>query len=331
MALSNSQYQEIMRDYQTQQLKNKHEQDARVSEIYEILPAVKELDQAVSSRAVQRAKELLNGDQKALERLREEIRDLREQKTILLASRGYPADYMEMKYRCPDCRDTGYVDGKKCHCFRQAQMKLLYAQSNIEEVVKRENFDTFSYRYFDDKTLIPGVGETEEQHMKEVVRMCRQYITRFGEEKGNILFTGTTGVGKTFLTNCIAKELMDQYYSVIYLSANDLFDVFSKNKFSRQEDEEMKDMYEYILDCDLLIIDDLGTELNNTFTSSQLFYCINERLIRRKGTIISTNLSLNMLQDLYTDRVASRIMSSYKLIPLYGGDIRIKKRRIGLD
>ena len=101
MALSNSQYQEIMRDYQAQQLKNKHEQDARVSEIYEILPAVKELDQAVSSRAVQRAKELLNGDQKALERLREEIRDLREQKTILLASRGYPADYMEMKYRCP--------------------------------------------------------------------------------------------------------------------------------------------------------------------------------------------------------------------------------------
>src|SRR5699024_230336 len=119
MALSNSQYQEIMRDYQAQQLKNKHEQDARVSEIYEILPAVKELDQAVSSRAVQRAKELLNGDQKALERLREEIRDLREQKTILLASRGYPADYMEMKYRCPDCRDTGYTeDGKKCHCFR---------------------------------------------------------------------------------------------------------------------------------------------------------------------------------------------------------------------
>ena len=331
MGLSNSQYDSIIREYQKQQLQDKHEQDQRVAMVYEKLPAIRELDELISTAAVRSARRLLDGDRNALARLREELADEREQKAILLKAGGFPEDFMEMHYRCPDCRDTGYVDGKKCHCFRQAQMKLLYAQSNIEEVVKRENFDTFSYRYFDDKTLIPGVGETEEQHMKEVVRMCRQYIARFGEEKGNILFTGTTGVGKTFLTNCIAKELMDQYYSVIYLSANDLFDVFSKNKFSRQEDEEMKDMYEYILDCDLLIIDDLGTELNNTFTSSQLFYCINERLIRRKGTIISTNLSLNMLQDLYTDRVASRIMSSYKLIPLYGGDIRIKKRRIGLD
>ena len=331
MALSNSQYDAIMREYGRRQIENQHALEARKAEVYQRLPQVRRLEAEMAERSVACARRLLDGDAQALDRLRRDLSELKEQKACLIRQAGYPDDYLELHYRCPDCRDTGLVDGRKCHCFLQAQMKLLYAQSNIEEVVKRENFDTFSYRYFDDKTLIPGVGETEEQHMKEVVRMCRQYIARFGEEKGNILFTGTTGVGKTFLTNCIAKELMDQYYSVIYLSANDLFDVFSKNKFSRQEDEEMKDMYEYILDCDLLIIDDLGTELNNTFTSSQLFYCINERLIRRKGTIISTNLSLNMLQDLYTDRVASRIMSSYKLIPLYGGDIRIKKRRIGLD
>lgn len=331
MGLSNSQYDSIIREYQKQQLKNKHEQDQRVAAVYEKIPVIKELDELISTSAVRSARQLLDGDKGALKRLREELADVREQKALLLKAGGFPEDFMEMHYRCPDCRDTGYVDGKKCHCFRQAQMKLLYAQSNIEEVVKRENFQTFSYEYFDDSVEIPGVGETEAQHMREVVRMCRQYIQDFEKEKGNILFTGTTGVGKTFLTNCIAKELMDMYYSVIYLSANDLFDVFSKNKFSREEDEEMRDMYGYILDCDLLIIDDLGTELNNTFTSSQLFYCINERLIRKRGTIISTNLSPNMLQDLYTDRVASRIMSSYRLIPLYGGDIRIKKRRNGLD
>lgn len=329
MGLSNSQYDSIIREYQKQQLLDKHEQDERTARVYEKIPVIKELDDFISTAAVRSARKLLDGDKGALHELRAELADLKEQKALLLKANGFSADYMEMHYRCPDCKDTGYVDGKKCHCFRQAQMKLLYAQSNIEEIVKRENFDTFSYKYFDDTVPLPGMGETEAEHMREVVKLCRQYIDEFKENKGNILFTGTTGVGKTFLTNCIARELMEGYYSVIYLSANDLFDVFSRTKFSRQEDDEMKDMYEYILDCDLLIIDDLGTELNNSFTSSQLFYCINERLLRKKGTIISTNLSLNMLQDLYTDRVASRIMSNYRMIPLYGEDIRIKKRRNG--
>ncbi|MEY8337608.1 ATP-binding protein [Lachnospiraceae bacterium 62-35] len=331
MALSNSQYDSIIRDYQKQQLQNKHQQDERVACVYKKIPVIRELDDSISTAAVKWARRLLDGDQGALKVMREELADLREQKELLLKANGFPSDYMEMRYRCPDCKDTGYRDGTKCHCFRQAQMKLLYAQSNIEEIVSRENFDTFSYRYFDDTARILETGETEAEHMREVVKLCCQFIDGFKDEKGNILFTGTTGVGKTFLTNCIARELMEQYYSVIYLSANDLFDVFSKNKFSYQDEDGIRDIYDYILDCDLLIIDDLGTELNNSFTSSQLFYCINERLIRKKGTIISTNLSLNMLQDLYTDRVASRIMSNYRMIPLYGEDIRIKKRRNRLD
>lgn len=325
MALSNSQYQEIMRDYQAQQLRNKHAQDERVQEIYREIPAVRELDQEVSSRAVLRAKELLHGDQEALTRLREEIADLREQKTILLSSRGYPADYMDMRYRCTDCRDTGYTqEGKKCHCFLRRQIRLLYAQSNMENVLQKENFITFSEQYFDDTEIEPAIGTTVAQYMKQVRRWCMDFVEQFDEKGGNLLFTGTTGRGKTFLTNCIAKELIDRYHSVIYLSAHDLFEVFSKYRFDHQTEEEMKDMYRFILDCDLLIIDDLGTELNNSFTSSQLFFCINQRLLAQKSTIISTNLSLDRLRDEYTDRVASRIMSSYTVIPLYGGDIRLK-------
>lgn len=117
---------------------------------------------------------------------------------------------------------------------------------------------------------------------------------------------------------------MDTYHSVIYFSASDLFEVFSRNKFDYDQAEEMKDTYRYILDCDLLIIDDLGTELNNSFTSSQLFYCINERMNMNRSTIISTNLSLTQLRDSYTDRVTSRIMR-YRIIPLYGRDIRLLK------
>ena len=325
MALSNSQYQAIMREYQAQQIKNKHEQDDRIREVYERIPAIKELEQAIGSRALYRARELLNGDQEALGRLREETLDLREQKALLLTTAGFPADYMDMRYRCPDCQDTGYTkEGKKCHCFRKAQIGLLYAQSNLDRVLQRENFQTFSYRYFDDQKIEPAVGTTVAGYMEQVEHWCREFVDRFDEKGGNLLFTGTTGRGKTFLTHCIAKELIDSYHSVIYLSAHDLFEVFSKHRFDYQEEEEMKDTYQFILDCDLLIIDDLGTELNNSFTSSQLFFCINQRLQSGRSTIISTNLSLDRLRDEYTDRVASRVMSSYTVIPLYGEDIRLK-------
>lgn len=330
MALSNSQYNAIMRTYQSQQFADKHEQDDRVAEVFKKIPAMKELDDAISSQAVASARKLLDGNKEAPARLREQIADLREQKEVLLKAYGFPADYLELRYRCPDCQDTGYSYGKKCHCFRQAEIRLLYAQSNIDNIVTEENFNTFSYSYFNRDKVIPELGKTVYEYMKQVVDVCKGYVESFGGAD-NLLFIGDTGVGKTFLTNCIARELIDRYYSVIYLSANDLFQVFSKYKFEYQADNEMKDMYQYILTCDLLIIDDLGTELNNSFTSSQLFYCINERLLSNRSTIISTNLSVNMLRDTYSERVTSRIMSRYTAIPLYGADIRIQKRKRPAD
>lgn len=326
MALSNSQYNAIMRVYNQRQLRNRHDQDERVRKVYEMIPQIQELEREISSRAVQSARRLLDGDENAREGLKQQIEDLREQKEILLLSHGLPKDYMEPHYTCSDCQDTGYIGGRKCHCFKKEEIKLLYAQSNIDKIIETENFDTFSFEYFDNQEIVPELQMTVADYMKQVLVWCREFADNYKSEGGNLIFTGSTGVGKTFLTNCIARELINQFQSVIYLSANDLFDVFSKNKFSYEPEEEMRDMYQYILDCDLLIIDDLGTELNNTFVSSQLFYCINERLLRKKGTIISTNLSVTMLRDTYSDRVSSRIMSQYTIIPLYGDDIRTKKR-----
>ena len=325
MALSNSQYDAIMREYGKQQIENRHLQEERRAQVYKAGPAVRELEAEIAGRSVACARKLLEGDQSALDKLRADLQDLKEQKALLIRAAGFPDDYLEPHYRCPDCCDTGYVDGKKCHCFLQAQMKLLYAQSNLETVLDRENFSNLSFSYYDDSELIPQIGMTNARYMRQVVGWCSDFVQDFGKKHDNLLFTGSTGVGKTFLTNCIARELMDKYYSVIYLSASDLFEVFSRNKFDYQPEDDMKDMYRYILDCDLLIIDDLGTELNNSFTSSQLFYCINERMNMKRSTIISTNLSLAMLRDSYTDRVTSRIMSGYTIIPLYGGDIRLLK------
>ena len=325
MALSNSQYDAIMREYGRQQLENQHQLEARRKEIYRVIPAVRELEAEIAGRSVAGAKRLLAGDTGALEELREELADLREQKALLIQAKGYPEDYLTLHYRCPDCEDTGWRQGHKCHCFLRAQMKLLYAQSNLDHVLDQENFSGLSYDYYDSEEIIPELGLTNADYMRRVVAGCREFTADFDRKKDNLLFTGSTGVGKTFLTNCIAKELIDTGHSVIYLSAGDLFEVFSRNKFDYDTPEDMRDTYRYILDCDLLIIDDLGTELNNSFTSSQLFYCINERMNMSRSTIISTNLSLKQLRDSYTDRVTSRIMR-YRIIPLYGRDIRVLKR-----
>ncbi len=325
MSLSNSQYQAIMRIYNERQYQDRYEQELRRQEVYEKLPQVKEWEEELSTLAAQQARLILAEDEKAAGEIRERIRQLRGRKADLLTASGYPEDYMEIRYHCPECHDTGYVNHERCRCFRREQMKLLYAQSSIEDVLKRENFSAFTFDVYDDSRVIPGLDMTVARYMHQVYDWCWEFVENFSRKKDNLLFTGGTGVGKTFLTHCIARELIDRYQSVVYLSSGDLFDIFSKNKFHYEAEEETQDMCQYILDCDLLIIDDLGTELNNSFVSSQLFYCINERLVRNKGTVISTNLSVSMLRDTYSDRVSSRIVGSYNIVPLYGDDIRMRK------
>lgn len=329
MALSNSQYNAIMRVYNQRQFLNKREQDERIREVYEKIPQVEALNDEIVASMAQAGRRKLMGDEDGADVLKKEAALLKEQKIQYLKRNGYPADYMDMKYRCPDCRDTGYADGKKCHCFRQMEIEILYDQSNIKEVLSRENFDTLSMEYYDRERIDEKSGMTVYEYMSMVIGECKAFAENFGEEKGSILFTGSTGCGKTFLSNCIARELIRRCYSVVYLTATDMFDILSESRFNSRDEEEVRDKAAYILECDLLIIDDLGTELINTFTASQLFYCINERLNRKKGTIISTNLALNRMQDEFTERVTSRIMSQYRVLPLLGDDLRLIRRGYG--
>ena len=312
MALSNSQYDAIMRVYNQRQFQDKRDQDQRVAEVFEKIPQVEALSDELAATMAQAARKLLEF--------------LKEQKALYLKQNGYPADYLELQYVCPDCKDTGYADGKKCHCFRHMEIEILYDQSNIREVLERENFDTLSMEYYDRTHVDEKTGMTVYDYMSMMIRECKEYVENFKNEKESILFTGNTGCGKTFLSNCIARELIRRYYSVVYLTATDMFDILAGSRFNGNDDDEAKDRAAYILDCDLLIIDDLGTELINTFTASQMFYCVNERLNRNKGTIISTNLTLGELQDAFTERVTSRIMSKYKIIPLIGDDLRLVRR-----
>lgn len=326
MALSNSQYDALMRVYQQRQLDNKRDQDKRIQEVYEAVPEVAELSDQIAALMARAARKMVLGDGETAGQLKEQAALLRTKRDQCLKEYGYPADYLELRYHCPDCRDTGYADGKKCGCFARMEVELLYDQSNIRDRLERENFDTLSMEYYDREAIDEKTGMTVYDYMSMVIEECRSFVEHFGEEKGSILFTGNTGCGKTFLSSCIARELIRRCYSVVYLTATDLFDILSESRFGSREEEEAKERASGILDCDLLIIDDLGTELINTFTVSQLFYCVNERLNRQKGTIISTNLSLNRLRDEFTERVTSRILSQYRILPLLGEDLRLAKR-----
>lgn len=318
MPLSNSQYDSIMRAYDERQLAHQRERNARLYEIRETLPEYEALEREESALFLQKADCLLDGQSEDARRISEDIALIRAKKTNLLSRAGYPADYLSMQYTCPLCKDTGYMDGVKCACFRQASVSLLYEQSGIRELLKQDNFDTLSYEYYEGEDLT---------HFQNAVTTCKNFIRNFNSDYHNLFFYGTVGTGKSFLSGCVAKELIEKGNLVIYFSATRLFNELSRCAFQRENRGELNSFLDDLFECDLLIIDDLGTELTNSFVASQLFSCLNERHIRKKATVISTNLSLQELSDRYSERIFSRITSSYEICKLSGPDIRMYKKR----
>lgn len=326
MALSNAQYDEIMRGYQSRQLHNRHLSQQRMEEALTKLPELKTINEQIASLSVEAARKKLDDDTLSYQLLKKKIEDLKNEKAFVISNAGFSKEYFEPIYTCQNCKDTGYVNGEKCPCFKQEIINVVYSQSNIREILRRENFQTFSYDYYSDDEINPTTGLSSLDTAQRAVRECQNFINDFDNKPKNLFFYGDTGVGKTFLSNCVAKELLEKGYSVIYFTAFQLFDILSKGVFSKDADAIAA--HQNIFDCDLLIIDDLGTEFSNSFTSSQLFLCVNERILRQKSTIISTNLNMNNLVDLYSERTLSRISSNYSIIKLFGDDIRIKKRQM---
>ena len=324
MALNNIQYDTIMRDYQRTQAEHRHEQEDRIQEVFQKLPQIKEMNDQIAALSVQSARDLLSGDSMAVPRLKKQISELGQKRRNLLRKEGYPEDYLDLTYTCPDCKDTGYIENKKCHCFRQAEIDLLYTQSNLCEVLKTENFDHFSFSYYSDQIIDTSSQISSLERIKKIYKICQNFVEQFDARFDNLFLYGDTGVGKTFLSHCIARELLNTTHSVIYFSAQDLFENFAAKRFQRNpEDIPSTD---YIYDCDLLIIDDLGTEMTNSFVNSELFLCINERLVNRKSTIISTNLTLDAFSEVYSERIFSRISNGYTMLKLFGQDIRLQKK-----
>ena len=323
MALTNAQYNQIMHVYDVRRMKDALHLEARKKDAYQKLPELKALEASVRAEAGRTLQLMREGQKEELRNLKDHIRAIGEEKKDLLVRNGFPADYLEMQYTCPDCQDTGFIGGEKCHCFKKMQMQFIYQQSHLGRIVRTQNFDHFDLTRFDDRGLIDGAGgKTNRQYMAEVRNLLLDWTQNFDERHGNVILMGNPGTGKTFLINCVAKALMDSYHSVIYFTSTDLFDSFSRAL--RHDVEEQEETEDAILNCDLLVIDDLGTEMNNSYTTSRLFYVLNQRMVLHKSVMISTNLNFRAMQDRYSDRIVSRIMAEYDYIPLYGVDQRLR-------
>ena len=324
--------EEILHDYERIRLNNSRMETDRKNEIYNKIPRIQEIDRESSLSYIKAARMKLNNESsESVSAIQKNNRMLSEEKKKLLTDNGYPEDYLMPIYNCPLCEDTGFINQQKCKCFTDKIIDGLYNQSNLQKIFEKENFKTFSLDYYS-KEKLPDREFSPYDNVKSILDRVHTIINNFGEnnESSNILIYGETGLGKTFLTNCIAKELMDSEHSVFYLSANELFeDILAGYIMNRNNSYE--DLFNFIFKCELLIIDDLGTELTNNFVLSELFEIINKREIAGNSTLISTNLSVKHLRDRYSERIMSRIVDNYTVFNIYGDNIRYQKRKQAIN
>ena len=266
MSLSNNDYQDIMRQYEARRLSNYRLHEQRKKDIYTTIPEIRDLDRQITSNSISLGKQLIVSDDPALrENYRKKNHVLIEKKQALLHEAGYSSDYLEPIYHCKKCKDTGYIGQEPCSCFHQAMIDHLYSGSNMAKILARENFRTFREDYYSDQMTKQGLP-SPRRNIQKVVEHCKTFISRFPNHD-NILFQGSTGVGKTFLSHCIAKEIMNRGFTCVYMTAFQLFDTLAKHTFGREKNAQQETSANLIFQCDLLIIDDLGTEMINKFHS----------------------------------------------------------------
>lgn len=324
---------EIMQEYEQIRFRNQQLLNSRIREIREQVPAIADIDAQIRDINIDAALSSLHEEPVDKQQLVINTNALIKEKYQLLTEAGYPEDYLSPIYTCDKCKDTGFILNEPCECFRQRVVKRQYQNSNLETILSQENFNTFRSDFYSDTS--DGIHELSPRNNIENIRQSlfkyiagiSAYFQGSADQKGNILFQGNTGVGKTFLSNCVARELLDKGYALLYTSAGALFDHISDVIMNKNQLSGSLDFYRAVGDCDFLIIDDLGTEFTNSFTAACLYSLINDRLLHRKPTIISTNLSLTEIRGHYSERIFSRICDSYLIYTIYGEDIRFAKRK----
>ena len=326
-------FKEIMRSYEADRDLAANLLQERKQEIYRRLPRVQEIDNEISRTSIRVAKQILTSGSNAkllLEELQHYSKALKEEKERLLAENGIPESYFTDIYRCLLCKDTGHISHtERCQCLKQRLINKYYDLSNIKGLLEAENFDTFDLRYYS-QAENPSEGLSPQRNIQIIYQTAMKFVEEFDRSFQNLLFYGDTGLGKTFLCNCIAKDLLDKGHTVLYVTAPRIFKLVEDYRFNRDDMEDQDYAIDAVTDVDLLILDDLGAEFSTIVTSAALFDIMNQRLLAKKATVISTNLSPDEFETHYSDRIVSRFLGHYKMSKFFGDDIRAKKKYKGI-
>ncbi|MBQ8001213.1 MAG: ATP-binding protein [Ruminococcus sp.] len=296
--------------------------------VYREIPELEEISRQLVSCSLGAARAVLKGanTKEELERLAQISSNLQKRQQELLASNGYPANYMEPVYTCPHCNDTAYVekDGKTvyCDCFLKLLIECSCDEINKLSPLSLSTFDTFKLDYYPYDSNADGVSPYTR--MSKILNFCRNYAINFNGEGKSILMRGATGLGKTHLSLAIANEVLQKGYYAVYVSAPSLLARLENSHFNYNSSEE-EQLLQTLGDCDLLIIDDLGTEFLTPYSKSTIYNIFNNRLLKRKPMIINTNLTVRELQDVYSQRFVSRIIGECDRLDFIGKDIRALK------
>ena len=296
--------------------------ERRRSDFYAQYPEARRLREAMAQNAAGAAKAVVAGGdaRRELEKLRQRAGELNRQYDGLLRQAGLTREDLAPRYACAQCRDTGFVDGRLCGCFKALQRRLAYERLNLEAPLDQCTFDTFSLEYYQEDSQAA-------QQMGSILRVCRQYADNFRPGSPSWLFKGGTGLGKTHLSLAIAGKVLEKGYGVIYGSAQTFAVALERERFLRREEGDPDDTHAQLIGCDLLILDDLGTEIASDYVAAGLYDVVNARMLAGRPTIISTNLDMKALEKRYSERFASRITGYYNKLEFLGGDVRVAKRR----
>ncbi|MFX0549827.1 ATP-binding protein [Hathewaya histolytica] len=313
--------EEIAKIYEILQEKSKSELKSRKDEIEKVLPEVISIEKKIAKLcidvSINTLKHMDNRDN-YLHELKNTITDLKMKKSELLVEKGYPMDYLNLHFQCSKCNDTGFIGATRCDCYKKHLADIYYKNSDLKDSLSENNFKNFNLNLYRDNR---GNNEPESprQNMKKILSKATNFINTFYSTGENLFFYGGSGTGKTFLSYCIAKELLDKGYLVIYKTADELIKNLNEIRFHGN-----KELEESILNCDLLIIDDLGTEHKTDISRSELFNLINKKLLKNKSMLISSNYQLEYLMENYSERITSRLLGNFTICKFYGEDIRIR-------
>ena len=324
MGYNKTNYARIRGEYQTKYLKARAEADRRMAEIHEKCPAIADLDRRLSKTGAEIAMAALGTGEEYRARLaavESKNLALQEKRAALLAELGYPADYTLPPYECAKCNDSGFVGIKMCDCMRRDLMLAAYESSGLGQLMKTQSFDSFDLSFYKADT-------DQRRRMQENLELLKAYAENFSTASDNLILTGPTGLGKTHLSTSVARRVIERGFDVYYTGAIEMLAEFERARFgSGEERREAGEELSRYTECDLLILDDLGTETSNQFTTSCLYMVLNNRINLKRPTIISTNLTGADIKARYADRITSRIMGEFSPLAFVGDDVRYQKIR----